>query len=379
MRVVHLSTDAGIAFGGTKGAAVHLEELATALAEAGAEVLVLVASASRDRVPEVEGIEVEVLPGAGKDVTTRERLAADTGLAAWLEERLGDFGADVLYERVALHSSAGAGAVHALAIPHLVELNAPLPAEATRYRVLEHGAEADLHELRTLSGASAVLAVSSPLAEYARARGARHVGVLPNAVDPDRFFPVERPGSGEPVAVFSGSLRPWHGIDCLAEAWTILGNAAPPLLVVGDGPGREVLEAVGARVTGAVSHADVPRLVASAGIALAPYACDAPDYFSPLKLLEYLAAGLPTIAGNLPGVCDVVDAKTAVLVPRGDARALAEATAELASDPARRRSLGEAGRALVVARHTWAHRARTVLELAAALRGRAATPTGVVS
>jgi glycosyltransferase involved in cell wall biosynthesis len=133
---------------------------------------------------------------------------------------------------------------------------------------------------------------------------------------------------------------------------------------VGDGPEREALEAVGAEVTGAVPHAQVPGLLAEASIGLVPYAADTPDYFSPLKLFEYLAAGLAVVAGSIPGVREVVGAEHAVLIPPGDPAALAAAVAELAGDRSRRARLGRAGRELVAARHTWEARARRILELA---------------
>jgi starch synthase len=186
--------------------------------------------------------------------------------------------------------------------------------------------------------------------------------VLPNAVSASSVR-VRRRDHDPPVAVFTGSLRPWHGIDSIVEAWALLGDEAPELLVVGDGPGRARHEAAGARVTGAVAHTEVPNYLAEAEIGLAPYAHDAPDYFSPLKLFEYLAAGLATIAADLPGVRDVVTDETAVLVPKGDAPALADAVAMLAADRERRRRFGEAGRALVAAHHTWQHRAQSILEL----------------
>jgi glycosyltransferase involved in cell wall biosynthesis len=63
-------------------------------------------------------------------------------------------------------------------------------------------------------------------------------------------------------------------------------------------------------------------------------------------------------------------------VPPGDARALAGAVSELASDAGRRRRLGDAGRALVLERHTWGHRARTILDLARELSRR---PAGAVA
>ena len=363
MRLAYLSTDPGIAYGGTKGASVHVQELATALAEAGAEVLLVVASCTRDAPPPPAGVTIEVLPGPGKGTTTSERLRAEHQRAAWLEERLGRFAADILYERLALHSAAGSVAAQALHIAHVVELNAPLLAEAERYRRLDFREEAERLEQAVLTDADVVLAVSRPLAAYARSRGACRVEVLPNAVSASSVR-VRRRDHDPPVAVFSGSLRPWHGIDSIAEAWARLGDEAPELLVIGDGPGRALLEAVGARVTGPVPHAEVPDYLAGADIGLAPYARDAPDYFSPLKLFEYLAAGLATVAADLPGVRDVVSEDSAVVVPQGDAPALADAVAMLAADRDLRRRLGEAGSALVAAHHTWQHRAQSVLALA---------------
>jgi glycosyltransferase involved in cell wall biosynthesis len=362
MRLAYLSTDSGIAYGGPKGASVHVQELAAALAEAGAEVLLVVPSCTPDAPPPPAGVTVEVLPGPGKGAMTAERLGAEGDRADWLEERLGRFATDTLYERLALHSAAGSVAARALDIAHVVELNAPLLAEAERYRRLDFGEEAERLEHAVLTEADVVLAVSRPLAAYARSRGARRVEVLPNAVSASSVR-VRRSDHNPPVAVFTGSLRPWHGIDSIAEAWALLGDKAPELLVVGDGPGRALLEAAGARVTGPVPHSEVPNYLAEADIGLAPYARDAPDYFSPLKLFEYLAAGLATIAADLPGVRDVVTEETAVLVPQGDAPALAEAVATLAADRERRRRLGEAGSALVGTYHTWQHRAQSVLAL----------------
>src|SRR5918996_1113350 len=264
MRVAYLCADPGIAYGGTKGASVHVHELTAALARAGAEVLLVVAGRAPGAAPPPPGVTLEILPGPAKGAATTERLSAELERVAWLERRLRGFEADVLYERLALHSAAGSAAARALRIPHVVELNAPLPAEAARYRRLDLADEAERLE---------------------------HV---------------------------------------------VLGAAE---LVVGDGPGREVLEAAGARVTGALPHRDVPAQLAGADIGLAPYAHDAPDYFSPLKLFEYLAAGLATVAGDLPGVRDVVSAEEAVIVPCGDAPVLAAAVAALAADPARRRRL----------------------------------------
>lgn len=356
MRIAYLCTDRGIALGGTKGASVHLAEIVSALARSGAEMLLLPSSVA-GREPLLAGVSVEPLPRS---------FDAD-----WLERRLRAFRADALYERFGLHSAVGGTVAGRLRIPHVVELNSPLPLEAARYRTLDRPREARRIERAVLTRADLVLAVSGPLAAYARGRGARRVEILPNAVDVRRFAGVF--AAAEPRCVFLGALRPWHGIEAIVEAWGLLGTEAPPLLVVGDGPERRVLEELGAEVTGAVPHAQVPGLLSRAAIGLAPYAADAPGYFSPLKVFEYLAAGLAVVAGAIPGVREVLGPEHAVLVPPGDPGALAKAVSDLARDDSRRARLGVAGRAHVVARHTWDARARRILRFLAELRLAAAS------
>jgi glycosyltransferase involved in cell wall biosynthesis len=360
MRLAYLSTDPGIPFGGTKGASVHVGEIVGALAAERNDVLTLVAGVASG-LPHVAGVTVEVLPGRAKGKSVAERLASQDELTSWLTGRLERFRPTVLYERLALHSGAGAIVARQLGIPYLVEINAPLLEEATRYRKLEEPAAAADLEHETLASADLVFAVSPPLAAYAQARGASRVEVLPNAAAIERFPPPARNGA-DPVAVFAGSLRPWHGIETIAEGWRILGGSAPELLVVGEGPALAELGGLRMTATGAVPPAWIPGLLASADIGLAPYSPTAPRYFSPLKLFEYMAAGLATVVGDLPAVTDVVGPDTAVVIPRGDAEALAKAVAALCADPSERRRLGENGRALVAAGHTWRHRARRILE-----------------
>jgi len=357
-RVAYLTTDRGVPYGGTKGAAVHVAEITAALARQGADVLVLAAAVSPDACPP-SGVTVEILPGPGTGA------AAEAWPAAQLADRLSAFDPICLYERLALHSAAGSEAARASGIPHLVEVNAPLVEEAARFRVLERPHEARHLERLVLTAADVVLPVSRPLADHVRACGARRVEVLPNAVTIEQFGdPAARPPRAQLTAVFAGSLRPWHGVEVMAEAWRRLGPSAPRLLIIGDGPGRDVLEAVGAEITGSIPHDQVPAILGTADIGIAPYTVDGPGYFSPLKVFEYLAAGLAVIAADLPGVADVIDERSGVLVPPGSVPALAAAVTALAAQPARRLALGRAGRSLVADHHTWDHRAIRVLDLA---------------
>lgn len=350
---------------------MHLAEMTAALAAAGSEVLLVVSAVQPGAPDPPSGVTVETLPGPAKRSTVAERLEAEPYRRSWFEQRAATFGADAVYERLALHTSVGSAAAHRLGIPHLVELNAPLLEEAVTYRHLSHADTADRLEESTLVGADVVLAVSRPLAAYASGRGARRVVVMPNAVSRERCRRAPE-AHVPPVAVFCGALRPWHGIETIAAAWEILGPTAPALLVVGDGPGRRQLEEVGAEVTGFVAHERVPDLLGRADIGLAPYAPDSPAYFSPLKLFDYLAAGLAVVAADLSGVSDVVGPRSAVLIDPGDARALADAVAALVVDPERRLLLGQAGQALVVAEHTWEQRAIEVLGLVREMRSQPA-------
>ena len=361
MRIACLATDRATPHGARAGGSVQVEELVEALAREGAQVLALMPTVPRDAVQPAAGATVEELPahegGAG---------GSEVEHSEWIRARLERFGADALYERLARPSAAGSRAAARLGIPHLVDLDAPLLAEARRSRGLEEPEGAARLEREVLARAERVLTVSSPLAMHALRCGARRVEVFPGAVAIERH-PHRRRSGERPVAVFAGRVRPWHGIETVAAAWRLLGEAAPVLVIAGDaGEASDLLEGVGAVLLGPIPHRQVPAVLAEADIGLAPYARDAPIHLSPLKLFEYMGAGLASVAGELPATHELASAEQAVLVPRGDPEALAAAVAELAVDAPRRDRLGRTARALVAGAHTWRHRARRVMEHVAA-------------
>ena len=97
--------------------------------------------------------------------------AADAALADWLEDALREApsGGALRADRAAHCGGRGGGRAR-LGIPYVVELNAPLPEEAARYRRLDRPQEAELLERAVLSSADVVLAVSGPLAPTREAR-----------------------------------------------------------------------------------------------------------------------------------------------------------------------------------------------------------------
>jgi glycosyltransferase involved in cell wall biosynthesis len=81
-----------------------------------------------------------------------------------------------------------------------------------------------------------------------------------------------------------------------------------------------------------------------------------------MKLFEYMASKRAVIASNLPGIAEVItDGENALLVPPGDAPALAAAIQRLRDDAALRQQLAEAAYREVMAHYTWAARAQAIL------------------
>jgi glycosyltransferase involved in cell wall biosynthesis len=87
-------------------------------------------------------------------------------------------------------------------------------------------------------------------------------------------------------------------------------------------------------------RADVPRLLAAADVHCQPNV--RPDSFG-VAFVEALYAGLPVVTSALGGALEIVDASCGVLLPPGDAGALAASLRTLIDDPPRRRALGAAG------------------------------------
>jgi alpha-maltose-1-phosphate synthase len=357
MRIACLATDPGSPYGGREGGSVQQEELVEALAREGARVLALAPGVARDAAQPAAGATVEELPVAGGELE----------LTDWLEARLMRFGAEALYEWAALPSAAGSRAAARLGIPHLIDLDKPLLAESRRCRPFQGGPDGTARlEREVLARTERVYTVSSPLAMHALRYGARRVEVFPGAVAIERH-PHRRRSGNRPVAVFAGRVRPWHGIETVAAAWRLMGEVAPVLVIAGEaGEATELLEDVGAVLLGPIPHRQVPAVLAEADIGLAPYARDAPIHLSPLKLFEYMGAGLASVAGELPATHELVSAEQALLVPRGDAEALAAAVAGLAVDAPLRDRLGRTARMHVAGAHTWRHRARRLMEQVAA-------------
>ncbi|HEY2620472.1 MAG TPA: glycosyltransferase family 4 protein [Acetobacteraceae bacterium] len=193
-------------------------------------------------------------------------------------------------------------------------------------------------------------------------RGAVAVG---NGRDPARFRPDPaareriRAALGVPdgqVVVLAVSRLVWHkGYPELAAAMRMVPGAA--LWVAGErltsdrGPDMAALlrdAGLGERLRLLGYREDVPGLMAAADIFALPSRFEG----LPMSVIEAMLTGLPVVATDIRGPAEqVVPELTGLLVPPGDASALAAALQRLAGDASLRASMGEAGRARAVERY----------------------------
>jgi glycosyltransferase involved in cell wall biosynthesis len=190
---------------------------------------------------------------------------------------------------------------------------------------------------------------------------------VPTGIDPARFMPSDAAAARAELGLqplftigMLATLRSWKGHRFLIEAFGQLRAQGRPaqLLIVGDGPQREALEAE-------VAAAGLAGLVRFAGHDPRPErwmrAMDLfalPSYANegvPQALMQAMMSGLPCVTTTVGAISEVArDGETALIVPPQDAAALASALARLMDDTLLRTRLGQAARAFALERCTLA-------------------------
>jgi glycosyltransferase involved in cell wall biosynthesis len=389
-RVAYVCADAGVPVFGHKGCSIHVREMCNAMLAAGFDITLFASRRGGNAPPGLKEIPVIDLPAPNAaDTRTREceAVAANRAVARALDVH-GCF--DIVYERASLWSEAPMRHAARTSAVGILELNAPLIEEQARYRTLVQTDVARALLRSSLQAARLVVAVSDEVAESARKLGGRpvNVHVVPNGVDIRRFTPrSDRRLSAAFVVGFVGTMKPWHGLPTLVEAFAMLARTRPEvrLLILGDGPERprvvSRLKELGlldrVTITGDIAHDDVPGLLAEMDVAVAPYPPLEGFYFSPLKLTEYMAAGLAVVASAIGQVTSLIrHGETGLLVTPGDAGSLALALQRLHGDLPLREKLGRAARRLVAERCTWASVLDRILVLSGFSVDQSLAPTG---
>lgn len=367
--------------GSKDGQAVHIEEIVAALRDLGHEVLVVGPGTTQ---------RAEFGSDAGAIATLKRLLPAALyellelcygGLAflrLWRVYR--QHRPDVLYERYNLYLLAGVWLKRLTGIPMLLEVNAPLVHERSRFSGLANRRLAAWIECITWRAADCVLPVTNVLAGFVREAGVppERIEVIQNGVGKeflsehvDGTSIRQRHGLEEGLVLgFTGFVREWHGLERVIE---LIAESDPAqklqFLIVGDGPVIPELRQLTAsrglerRVifAGLVPRHDIVGYVAAFDIALQPQVV---SYASPLKLFEYMALGRAIVAPATPNICEVLSNDEAVLFDPADPTAFRRAVEKLCNDAELRNRLGKSARATVDRLGlTWASNARRITNL----------------
>lgn len=382
------------------GQAVHIRALQAAFRELGHEVL-----------------EVGLVSQGADASAAASNGAADSGRSRWswvkrlppallelceygygfaargrLLREAAHFEPDFLYERYAFGNTAGVRAARRLTLPLVLEVNSPMVLELSRTRGLAFPRLARRTEDFVFHEATRVCVVTGVLGDMLAELGVERERLLvtPNGVHLEQYPEPGASGAdgaardrarGElgcaaagPVLGFVGYYRSWHRLDLALECLLQPGLEDAALVLVGEGPAeaelveraRELGLAERLVLAGPRPHAAIPRLLPAFDVGLIPAIN---PYASPLKLHEYMAAGLAVVAPRQPNLCEVLeDGENALLFEPGDGDGLCAAVAALLGDAERARALGRRARATVVERDlTWTGNARRVLAAVEAL------------
>ena len=284
-----------------------------------------------------------------------------------------------LYERYQSFMLAGRWCKKRTGIPFLSEVNAPLTEEREKHGSLRLRSLAKWCDKQIWTAADHVLPVTEVLATYIRAAGVDNdaITVIPNGANmtlldaaPTAQRAKEKRGlEGKTVLGFTGFVRDWHGLDRVLPLLKDRPDTA--LLIVGDGPARQDLEAQAANLgvkdqlqfTGFVEREEIPEYVAAFDVALQP---DVVPYASPLKLFDYLGLAKPVVAPDTANIREVLDhGENAILFDAADPQAFARATGELLDDAKAQEALGRAAlKTIEAGQYLWTANAARVISLA---------------
>jgi glycosyltransferase involved in cell wall biosynthesis len=370
MKVLYCASDQTVP--GTTGGSVHVTAVAEGLVALGHDVHVLATPGGE--FPAGRVVWIAMPPPLGRKELRWANAGAVRGIAEALQP-------DLIMERYYNFGGEGILAAARVGATAVLEVNAPIiDHPGSNKRLIDRALIVEpMRRWRERICAKADLIVTPSAAILPRATPKHKIVELEWGADTDRFhpgargeLPFARPAGT--VAVFAGAFRNWHGAVHLAAALRALharGRSEVGAVFIGDGPERpRVREAAaglqGVVFTGAVPHASMPACLAACDIGVAPFDIGAHPalalgfYWSPLKIFEYMAAGLPVVAPAVDRIPTLVGhEREGLLYPPAEPGTLASALERL-TDARLRASLGAAARDRAVRDYSWAVHCRAL-------------------
>jgi len=327
------------------GAETHLHEVFGRLAERGHQVAALVSGWKGAHGRELlNGIDVHRSGG---------RHSFSVTAPLYYRRHLAGTGIDVIVEdlnKVPLFTPLWADAPVLLLTHHLFGTTAfqaaPLPVAAGTV-LLER-------PIPLVYRRTPTIAVSEGTKADLVHRGldADHISVIPNGIDVETYTPDPAARADRPTLLFLGRLKRYKRVDLVVAAVRELADRGVDvdLVVAGEGEERASLEAQ-VRSLGLEGSVTMPGLVdeaAKVGLLRRAWVhvLTSPKEGWGISNIEAAACGTPSVVSDSPGLREsVLDEKTGLLVPHGDARALADALERLIRDEALRERMGHDARA----------------------------------
>ena len=372
MRILYSAIDQSVP--GTLGGSTHVTAVAEGLAALGHEVHVLTRQGRSGPFPPGPVHWHALAPPLGVRQLRILRAGQVLALARTIRP-------DVIVERYYNFGGEGVGAARATGALMVLEVNAPIVDYAgspkqwlDRALIFQ-----PMRRWRDWQCEAADLIVT-PSASIVPATVPReNILEIEWGADTERFHPGAKGAlpfiqqSNMTKAVFAGAFRPWHGAIHLVDAIRTLrerGRADITAVMIGDGPElarvRQAADGVdGITFTGAIAHDRMPACLAAADIGVAPFDVTAHAplaldfYWSPLKIFEYMASGLPVVAPDIPRLRRIItNEREGLLYDAADPGGLAQTLERLAGDAGsegrvRARALGGAARDRVVRDFSW--------------------------
>jgi glycosyltransferase involved in cell wall biosynthesis len=380
MKILYAALDQRVP--GTVGGSVHVAAVAEGLAALGHDVHVI-ASPGDGPFPSLPRVTWTAMsPPFGEKRLRWARRGAVTEIARRMRP-------DVVIERYYNFGGEGVAAAAATGAATVLEVNAPVVDHARSKKALLDKAliVEPMRRWRESLCARADLIVTPDAGILPKGTPRTKVLEAEWGADTERFNPsasgevpfVRPPGT---VAIFAGAFRSWHGAIHLVRAIRELhrrGRRDFAAVLIGEGPelGHVRAEAAGVEgivCTGRLPHAVMPAALAASDIGVAPFDTGAHRplslgfYWSPLKIFEYMASGLPVAApsvGRIPAL--VAHGREGILYEPAAPEALATALERL-GDPLLRQSLGSAARVRAEREYSWSAHCRRLDEAIRAIR-----------
>jgi glycosyltransferase involved in cell wall biosynthesis len=364
VKILYVASDQQVP--GRTGGSVHVLEVARGLAQRGHDVHAIVHRApGAPTYEERDGVVWRRIDWTPPHRFFRFRARAAVAAIA------GEVQPDTLMERYYNFGGEGIAVAAERRIPSLLEVNSPVvdhPGSLKGWldRVFVTRPLARYREWLCRSASALVSPILEIVPDFARERTEIVTwGANVDAFSPARRNYAVRQALGVPehavVVLFSGSFRPWHGVHVFEAAARQLVRRQDIFFLLAGGERIGVCDGYNGHRLGAVAYETMPDVVAASDIGVAPY--DTAKlaqlrlgfFWSPLKIFEYMAGGLPTITVPRAPLTEIVrDGREGLLFREGDADDLAAKISRLADDARLRFALGASARGRVVERYSWA-------------------------